>query len=306
MSRSAHIPVLLTETINYLQPSSGKRIVDGTFGFGGHASRLLDAGADVLGLDLDDHAQEACRLLAIEQPKLICQRRSFRDLPAAIKAAGWDAVDGVLLDLGVSSWQLDEPGKGFTYRLDAPLDMRFDQRSGRTASDLLNSLGQAELADLIWKYGEERGSRRIAAAIVRDRQDQPLKTTGQLRDLVAGLLPSHLLNATLSRVFQALRIAVNDEMDTLADTLAKIVDILRPGGRVVVISYHSLEDRQVKTWLATANRECLCPPSLPQCMCGHQRTMRILTRKVVKAASEETAANPRARSARLRAGERIS
>jgi 16S rRNA (cytosine1402-N4)-methyltransferase len=306
MSRSEHTPVLLQECIDLLQPAPGKRIVDGTFGFGGHSRLLLSQGADVLGLDLDDNAMTACGELAAEEPRLLCQRKSFMDMPAAIAEAGWAAADGILLDLGVSSLQLDAPEKGFTYRLDAPLDMRFDQRHGATAADLLATLGQKDLADLIWKYGEERGSRRIAAAVVRQREAEPLHTTGQLRDLVAGLVPAQQRNACLSRVFQALRIAVNDEMGALAATLAAIPGILAPGGRAVVISYHSLEDRQVKTWLATENRDCLCPPILPICQCGHKRSMQILTRKPVSATNTEIRMNPRARSARLRAGERIS
>jgi len=306
MNQAPHIPVLRAETLAFLDPAPGKRFVDGTFGFGGHAEAILAAGAQVLGLDLDAVAMTACREMATAQSGLTCRNTSFRDLDRALAATGWADVDGVLLDLGVSSWQLDDADKGFSYRLNGPLDLRFDQTSGQTAADLLRELPEVELADLIWKWGEERGSRRIAKAIVRSRSEEPVLTTGQLKDLVIGTLPKGVKpQPALSRVFQALRIAVNGELDALAEALVKIPALLRPGGVLVVISYHSLEDRLVKQFIERERRDCLCPPEIPICVCGHQRSLQKLTKKSVTASRAEEAANVRARSARLRAARKI-
>lgn len=304
MSGAPHVPVLLRESIDLLGPAAGKRIVDCTFGFGGHSRPLLAAGAEVLGLDLDADALAAGEDLAAAEPNFRCQRISFRELPRALAAAGWGRADGVLLDLGVSSLQLDDPAKGFSYREDGPLDLRFDAGDGEPASRLLARLDASELADVFHEYGEERAARRIARKIAGAAE--PIETTGELRDAVVAAVGSgpHL-NATLSRIFQALRIAVNDEIGALRDVLAAAPDCLEPGGRIVVISYHSLEDRTVKQWLARESRDCICPPALPVCRCGHAKTMKILTRRPVAAGGDETADNPRARSARLRAGERI-
>ena len=307
MSAAAHVPVLRDRTAELLEPAPGKRIVDGTFGFGGHAGVLLAAGGEVLGLDLDSEAVGACRALASSQPRLRCRQGSFRDLPAALAEAGWDSADGIRLDLGVSSRQLDEPAKGFSYRAEGPLDLRFDDGRGESAADLLARLDEAGIADVIWRFGEERASRRIARALVAARGEAPVTTTSVLREIVAGAVGrGPHLSASLSRVFQALRIAVNDELGALAEALAAAPGCLRPGGRIVVIAYHSLEDRLVKQWLARESRDCLCPPELPACTCGHRRTMRALTRRPVVADADEVAVNPRARSARLRAGERVS
>jgi len=306
MSAPAHNPVLCSTSVSLLQPAKGMVILDGTFGRGGHARRLLDAGAEVLGLDLDHDAVAVCEEMSRARPGLSCRALSFRKLDEALTAVDRSTVDGILLDLGVSSPQIDRPDKGFTYRESGPLDLRFDQQSGETAAELLARLEHEELADLLWKYGEERRSRRIARAIVKAGQDEPVVTTKQLYDVVArvsGRGPR--LNATLSRVFQALRIVVNDELGALEEALARVPDCLSPGGRCVVISYHSLEDRIVKRWLAKANRECICPPEIPVCSCNHERTMKILTRRAIRPDEAETAENPRARSARLRAGEKV-
>jgi len=306
MTTAPHVPVLKAETLGLLEPGPGRRIVDGTFGFGGHSQAMLDAGAEVLGLDLDAVAFAACGALAAEQSGLHCRNISFRHLEQALNTVAWDKVDGVLLDLGVSSFQLDDADKGFSYRLDGPLDLRFDQMTGRTAADLLRDLSEEEIADLIWKWGEERGSRRIARAIVRARQTTPVTTTTQLKELVAGTLPRGVKNQpVLSRVFQALRIAVNDELEALTEVLAQLSGVLRPDGVFVVISYHSLEDRLVKRFIDREKRDCLCPPDIPMCVCGHQRTFKPLTRKAVVAGAAEQATNKRSRSARLRAARRL-
>jgi 16S rRNA (cytosine1402-N4)-methyltransferase len=220
----------------------------------------------------------------------------------AMATAGWDQADGILLDLGVSSFQLDDPGKGFSYRENGPLDLRFNQEQGQTAADLLAGATEGEIADLIWKLGEEKASRRIAKALVQAREVAPVETTGRLREVIEGILaPGIKPQPILSRVFQALRIAVNEELDALSEVLAKMPGLLRSGGVFVVIAYHSLEDRLVKRFIDREKRDCLCPPELPACACGHRATVRPLTRKAVKASPTEEAANIRARSARLRA-----
>ncbi|MBK8166500.1 MAG: 16S rRNA (cytosine(1402)-N(4))-methyltransferase RsmH [bacterium] len=306
MIAAPHVPVLRSETLGLLAAGPGRRIVDGTFGFGGHSAGLLEAGADVLGIDLDAVAQDACRQLAADQPRLCCHHGSFRDLDGALRAARWDAADGVLLDLGVSSKQLDDPTKGFSYRTVGPLDLRFDQTRGETAADLLARLDEAELADLLWKWGEERGSRRIARELVRRRAEAPLATTAQLREAVQAALPRGIKpEPVLSRVFQALRIAVNDELGALADALTALRGSLRPGGRLVVISYHSLEDRLVKRFIDHERRDCVCPPDTPICVCHHQAWLRPLTRGALVASAAEQQANARSRSAKLRAAEVI-
>lgn len=302
MRPEPHIPVLVAETIAHLQPGPGKRIVDGTYGFGGHAAVCLDEGAEVLGLDLDREAVATCQQAMARRPRLYCRHGSFRQLDQALADQGWPAADGLFLDLGVSSRQLDDPDKGFTYRQDAVLDLRFDQEAGEPAWALLARLGEAELADLLWRYGEERGARRLARAIVMARSRQPLRTTGQLQAIISSALPSGARRpAVLSRCFQALRIAVNEELEALAETLALVPECLVPGGRLVVIAYHSLEDRIVKRWLDRESRDCLCPPTAPECCCGHSRQLRVMTRKAVRPSDREVAGNPRARSARLRA-----
>jgi 16S rRNA (cytosine1402-N4)-methyltransferase len=306
MSAAPHVPVLLEPTLSLLQPAPGRRYIDGTFGFGGHSSALLDAGAEVVGVDLDEEAQATCRRLAADRPGLHCHHGSFRGLHEAAATAGWDRVDGVLLDLGVSSRQLDDPAKGFSYRADGPLDLRFDSSCGRTAADLVADLDETALADLIWRFGEERTSRRLARAVVAARREAPLTTTAALADVIRGALPGGVKPMpALSRVFQALRIAVNDELTALSEALEQLPATLAPGARAVVIAYHSLEDRIVKRYFDREKRDCLCPPKSPACVCGHVRTLRLVTKGAMKAPSEEINVNPRARSARLRAAERL-
>jgi 16S rRNA (cytosine1402-N4)-methyltransferase len=304
MMTRPHDPVLRDEVLGLLEPGPGRRIVDGTFGFGGHSEPLLAAGAEVLGLDLDEEAVATCRRISADRPRLLCQQRSFRELDAAIAAVGWSGCDGVLLDLGVSSRQLDDPDKGFSYRADGPLDLRFRQDAGRAAAVVIAEADEAELARILHEYGEERGARRLARAIKTAGRSEPLRTTAQLAAVVTEALPKGApVNAILSRVFQALRIVVNDELGALESVLAQVPHAVIPGGRVVVIAYHSLEDRIVKRWLARERRDCLCPPEVPVCRCGHHATVRVLTRRPVTAGPDEVARNPRARSARLRAAE---
>jgi 16S rRNA (cytosine1402-N4)-methyltransferase len=307
MNDRPHVPVLRDEVLGWLQPGPGRRLVDGTFGYGGHAEALLDAGAEVLGLDLDEVAVAACRRISTDRPRLSCQQRSFADLEAALAAAGWTQCDGLLLDLGVSSPQLDDPAKGFSYRADGPLDLRFCQQRGRPAHALLAGTDEKELARILRDFGEERGARDLARAITGAGRTEPLRTTAQLAGAVrAALPPTAPVNAILSRIFQALRIAVNDELAALVAVLGAALRLVAPAGRVVVIAYHSLEDRIVKQWIDRESRDCLCPPRLPACRCGHRAALRALTRRPVKAGQDEIRANPRARSARLRVAELLT
>jgi 16S rRNA (cytosine1402-N4)-methyltransferase len=301
MTDDLHVPVLKEETLRLLQPKAGMRIIDGTFGFGGHSQAILESGAEVLGLDLDAVAQDACTELSQQFPGLSCCRSSFKDLDTALSSVGWKQVDGVLLDLGVSSFQLDDPDKGFSYRTDGPLDLRFNQDTGQSAAELIDRSDETTLANLIWQYGQERASRRIARAVMKAHREEPVVTTGRLRDIVVDVLPRGIKTApTLSRVFQALRIVVNDEMAALTETLQKLPLVIKPGGCFVVISYHSLEDRLVKQFIDREKRDCLCPPQLPKCVCGHTRLLKPLTKGAVQADDNEQQRNPRSRSARLR------
>jgi 16S rRNA (cytosine1402-N4)-methyltransferase len=306
MTDRAHVPVLRDEVLGFLEPGPGRRFVDGTFGFGGHSEALLDAGAEVLGLDLDEEAVGACRRISTDRPRLSCQRRSFRELEAALQERGWESIDGLLLDLGVSSRQLDDPAKGFSYRAEGPLDLRFHQQHGRPARELLVQTDEKELARILRDYGEERGARGLARAIKGAGRTEPLRTTAQLVAVITEALPAGApVNAILSRVFQALRIAVNEELEALEEALAQAIQVVAPGGRVAVIAYHSLEDRIVKRRFDRERRDCLCPPAVPVCQCGHVATLKVLTRRPVTASATELSLNPRARSAKLRAAEML-
>jgi len=304
----SHVPVLLDEVLTYLAPRPGAVVVDATLGEGGHAESILKRIAPagrLIGLDRDAEAvlRSEERLRPFGQ-NVIVRQANFAMLASALDDAGVGYVDGVLFDLGVSSRQLFEPDRGFSFDRQGPLDMRMDLRQANTAAELVNTLSERELANLIFRYGEERASRRIARQIVSRR---PLETT---RDLVRAVEAAvgggrgRLHPAT--RTFQALRIATNAETDALAAGLPQAIDRLRPGGRICVIAFHSLEDRIVKQALSLAARGCSCPPEAPICTCGRQRTLRIITKKPVTPTPAETHRNPRARSARLRAAERLS
>lgn len=306
-----HIPVLLNAVLDALCPSgrAPARVIDGTLGAGGHSAALLDRGAqELLGLDVDPQAiAVASARLAPYGDRVCIVHASYVDMGRIARDRGWaDGVDAILLDLGASSMQFDTAERGFSFRADAPLDMRFDPTSGQpTAADLVNTLDEGALADLIFQYGEERHARRIARAIVRAR---PLATTGALAAVIARAVPrrpdDRIHPAT--RTFQALRIAVNDELAALERTLPSAIALLRPGGRLAVISFHSLEDRIVKTAFKLAATDCICPPKTPICVCGHRASVRPITRRPVEADPAEAAANPRARSAKLRVVERLA
>ena len=302
-----HLPVLYNEIIHAMQPHRGGLYVDGTVGAGGHAYGILQASSPdgkLLGMDLDPQALQLART-SLQQfaQRVHLVQASYISLRDQLKLLGWNQVDGILLDLGLSSIQLDTQDRGFSFQSEAPLDMRFGPSIGTTAADLVNHLDEVTLADLLYRYGEERRSRQVARAIVKAR---PITTTTQLAKVVAGATSggkSGIHPAT--RTFQALRIAVNSELDALEALLPQALDTLRPGGRLAIIAFHSLEDRIVKQFMRRESRDCLCPPSQPVCTCGHKATLRAITGKPIRPQEDEVRNNPRSRSARLRVAERI-
>jgi 16S rRNA (cytosine1402-N4)-methyltransferase len=307
----AHTPVLLREAVDALRPHPGGRYIDGTFGGGGHTRRILEASAPdgiVLAFDRDPEAATRAETLqrASFADRLIFEHASFRDLEAVARRHVMVPVDGVLLDLGVSSFQLDSEKRGFSFQSDGPLDMRFDTESGRSASGLIATLDEPDLADILWRFGEERQSRRIARAIVERRKKHPVETTKHLADLVEQAVGGRRGSRThpATRTFQALRIAVNDELTVLAKTLPQAVEVLGTDGRLVVISFHSLEDRIVKQFMRRESAHCLCPPEQPVCTCGHRPRLRLIGGSV-KPSAAEIASNPRSRSAIMRVAERL-
>jgi 16S rRNA (cytosine1402-N4)-methyltransferase len=310
----AHRPVLYQEIIHALRPARGGFYVDGTLGAGGHAWGVLDASRPdgrLLGLDIDPQALELARQrLAEFGERAVVRHGSYAELTAQLAGVGWAQVDGITLDLGVSSMQLDTGQRGFSFMTDAPLDMRFDPANPVSAADLVNNLPAKDLAHILFEYGEEAQGNRIANAIVQAR---PLHTTRELAELVAkaagrgrersrsGGRPIH----PATRTFQALRIAVNRELESLEIVLPQAVAALAPGGRLAVISFHSLEDRLVKQFFRRESQDCLCPPRQPICTCGHKASIIEITRRPITSGSEEVESNPRSRSARLRVAERI-
>lgn len=307
-----HIPVLLEEVLSHLLPAGRQveRVVDGTLGAGGHASAMLERGAgQVLGLDVDPQAiAVASQVLAQYGSRITIQQRSYTQLPAALAQVGWDAVDTILLDLGVSSMQLDTPERGFAFRHEAPLDMRFVADSRPTAADIVNQWEVRELTDILYRYGEEPQARLIASAIARQR---PIATTTQLAAVVEKALPLRPSRKPgvktvhpATRTFQALRIAVNDELRAITDVIPMAIEALRSGGRLGIISFHSLEDRIVKDAFREASTEVVPPPGMAS-LPARRAVVRLVTRKPVEASAEEAQANPRARSAKLRVVEKL-
>jgi len=307
-----HRPVLLRETVRLLAPRQGGVVVDGTLGAGGHAEALLEVlGPDgrVLGIDRDPVALAAAtRRLARFGDRFVPIRGNHLDVQKLLEAQGVFVIDGAVFDLGLSSMQLDDPARGFAFRHDGPLDMRMDPAAETTAADLLARLSREELRDLLWRFGEERQASGIAREIVRARARQPLTRTSELAELcarVAGPAARRFKLHPATRTFQALRIAVNTELAGLDRMIAAVVSILRRGARVAVISYHSLEDRAIKTAFRDLARRCTCPPRLPACVCGRENLVRVVTGKPVRPGADEIQLNPRARSAKLRVAERL-
>ncbi|MBN1265527.1 MAG: 16S rRNA (cytosine(1402)-N(4))-methyltransferase RsmH [Anaerolineales bacterium] len=305
---SSHIPVLYHEVLSALDPGAGKRYIDGTLGAGGHTFGLLEASepdGQVLGIDLDPAALDACReTLADYSERLFLFQGNFAQMAKFTDSMKWQTVDGIILDLGLSSMQLDNANRGFSFQQDALLDMRFDPSQPLTAAELVNSLAEEDLADILWEYGEERFARRIARTIVARR---PLQSTVELANLVVSAVPGgfHRIHPA-TKTFQALRIAVNDELAVLRTALEVGIGLLKPGGRLAVISFHSLEDRIIKQLFMRERRDCICPPDLPVCACDHQASIRLLERKPISPQVAEIENNPRARSAKLRVAEKLN
>jgi 16S rRNA (cytosine1402-N4)-methyltransferase len=302
----SHIPVLYQEVLDGLRIKPGGRYIDATVGGGGHAHGILAASApdgDLLGIDADPMAVAlAGERLAEFGERVVLVQGNFADLEEIALEHGFCLVDGILLDLGLSSLQLEAEGRGFSFQLDGPLDMRFDPSQTTTAADLVNTLSMEELADILFRYGEEPRSRRVARAIMAGR---PINTTGELAALVSASVGSRRRLHPATRTFQALRMAVNEELECLAEALPQALRLLTPGGRLAVISFHSLEDRLVKQFFRNEARDCLCPPEVPVCTCGHRAALGIVTRKPIRPSVEEVAANPRSRSAKLRIAYRL-
>lgn len=311
----AHVPVLLRKVVNLLEPRPGGRYVDATAGAGGHLEAILTQSAPdgvCLGIDRDASALDLCRSRL--QPfgsRVQFERDNFRNLGNVLARIGWGepgSVDGILLDIGVSSMHLDQPERGFSFRSSGPLDMRMDQSHGQSAADLVNGMDERSLADVIDRFGEERFARRVARAIVDRRSSRAFVETTDLADCIASVVPRQRRQSAdgapaihpATRTFQALRIAVNGELDALDSVIPQAVRAVRPGGRIAIICFHSLEDRIVKLAFSRAAGRCVCPPRLPVCVCGATASVRVLTPKPLVATEDEIVQNPRSRSARLR------
>ena len=302
----AHLPVLYHEIIHALCPHDQGLYVDGTVGAGGHARGILEASSPngrLIGLDLDPLALSLAReVLSPFGDRVILLKASYTTLETQLANLGWSSINGIMLDFGVSSMQLDSPDRGFSFRSDAPLDMRFDPDGHVMAEDLVNGLSERDLANLIYNYGEERKSRQIARAITDSR---PLHTTRELAEVITGIIKSEKGRIhPATRTFQALRIAVNDELKAIEEVLPQAVNSLTPGGRLAVISFHSLEDRIVKKYFRKESQDCICPPRQPVCTCSHKARIREISRRPIRPEDSEINKNPRARSARMRVAEK--
>jgi 16S rRNA (cytosine1402-N4)-methyltransferase len=320
--QTQHVPVMLEEVLKFLQPKPGGYYVDGTLGGGGHTEAILERSAPdgrVLGIDTDSQALARVGQRLAEQvrtKRLVLVHGNFAELARMVNEAGFVSLQGVLLDLGFSSDQMNDPERGFSFSSDGPLDMRLDQEQEISAADLVNSASEQELADLIWRYGEENRARQIARRIVQARAKQPITRTAQLMQLAAsGVRYKTGAIHPATRTFQALRIAVNHELEQIEIALPQVLDVLSrggnaekergEGGRMVIIAFHSLEDRLVKEFMRREAKDCICPPHTPVCVCGHKARLRILTPKPMIPTDAEIHANPRARSGKLRAAEII-
>ncbi len=307
----AHRPVLLQECINGLAIREDGIYVDGTLGRGGHSEEIVKrlTTGRLIAIDQDEQAiREAGERLAPYGDRITLVKGNFRDLAELLDAQGIQGADGMLFDLGVSSPQLDDAARGFSYMNDAPLDMRMDKAAPLTAADVVNTWPEAELKRILWDYGEERFAGRIAGQIVKTRAEKPIKTTLELVDIIKRAMPATALREKqhpAKRSFQAIRIAVNDELGAVEALMDAVPERLNHGGRLCIISFHSLEDRIVKTGIASRENGCTCPREAPVCTCGFVKTLKSVTRKPIIAGEEELSQNPRARSAKLRIAERI-
>lgn len=304
-----HIPVLLAETIACWMTDPHGLYVDCTLGGGGHSLELLKhltPDGRLVAIDKDEEILRRTREL-IDHPGVRFVHQDFRMLDSILTTSEKGTINGILIDLGVSSFQLDTAERGFSYHEDAPLDMRMNREQKLTAADIVNHYSMDEIAAILYDYGEERYARRIAASIVRSRIQKPIYTTLELVGIVKASVPARYRREKhpARRTFQALRIAVNSELDALREVLPAALEVLKTGGRLCIITFHSLEDRMVKNFMQDKARDCICPPRLPVCQCNHRAELRVLTRKPVVAGEEECRHNPRARSAKLRVAEKI-
>lgn len=301
-----HVPVMVMEVLRALEPRPRGCFVDGTVGMGGHALAVLRSHPEAggMGIDIDPMSLQIARdHLAEYVDRINLVKGSYTRMSCLARREKLGRVTGILLDLGISSAQLDSPDRGFSFRFDAPLDMRFDKSRNFSASDVVNGLRESDLADVIYRFGQEKKSKKIATEIVKRR---PIHTTGELRDIVSRVVGIHSGRIhPATRVFQAIRIAVNEELNNLVKGLADGLDLLAHGGRLVVISYHSLEDRLVKNFFRDESRACTCLPEIPVCRCDHTARVLLVEKKLVRPSNKEIALNPRSRSARLRVIEKI-
>ncbi|MCD8053022.1 MAG: 16S rRNA (cytosine(1402)-N(4))-methyltransferase RsmH [Lachnospiraceae bacterium] len=311
MAEFRHVPVLLEPVLEQLRIRPDGIYVDGTLGGGGHSAEIvkrLTEGGRLIGIDRDEAAIEAAGArLAPSGDRITVVRANYGEIRRVLDDLCIDRVDGILLDLGVSSYQLDTADRGFSYMADAPLDMRMDQEESRTAADLVNGCSEDELTRILRDYGEERYARNIARHIVAARAEKPVETTGELVRIVQASIPMKMQRTgghPAKRTFQALRIELNQELTVLEDVTDTMIDCLNPGGRLCVITFHSLEDRIIKNRFRTAENPCVCPKNFPVCICGRKSRGRVVTRKPILPTEEETASNSRAKSAKLRVFER--
>jgi 16S rRNA (cytosine1402-N4)-methyltransferase len=302
-----HVSVLYQEVLDNLNPIPGGRYVDGTVGAGGHSRGILEMSSPngkLLGFDRDPEALVlAGNFLAEFGDRVELIQGSYSELKLHLNNRNWHNIDGILLDLGLSSMQLDVPERGFSFRYHGPLDMRFDPNQSYSAADIINTYSRDDLADLIYKYGEEKSSRRIADAIIANR---PLESTKDLADVIAGAIGrSSRKKHPATQTFQALRIAVNNELEALEVFLPQALEALRPGGRLAIIAFHSLEDRLVKQFFRKESSDCICPIEIPVCVCDHFAQIREISRRPIRPEEKELNENPRSRSAKLRIAEKI-
>ena len=306
-----HVSVLLRETIEWLNIRPDGIYADGTLGGGGHASEVaarLTEGGRLIGIDQDaDAIAAATERLKPFEDRVTIVRDNYVNMKHVLADLGIEAVDGICLDLGVSSYQLDTAERGFSYMEDAPLDMRMDRRADRTAADLVNDCTEQELFRIIRDYGEDRFAKNIAKHIVKARERKAIRTTGELADIIRGAIPMKIQvtgGHPAMRTFQALRIALNGELQVLEDSIDEMIGLLKPGGRICIITFHSLEDRIVKNGFRRNESPCTCPPGFPVCVCGKKSRGTVITKKPILPTEEETEENPRSRSAKLRIFER--